>query len=471
MKLFNTLTGKKEEFIPVSGQKVGMYTCGPTVYDVAHIGNLRKYTCDDLLFRTLKFNDYEIKRVMNITDVDDKTIKKAEGDRKRFDDLTRQYEEGFFADLKELNILIPDTITRATEYIEKIVEFIEDLLKKGYAYKASDGSIYFSISKFKSYGQLSKLENREILVGARINQDEYDKENPSDFALWKAWDASDGEIYWNTSLGKGRPGWHIECSAMSMDTLGETIDIHTGGVDNIFPHHENEIAQSEARSGKKFVNFWVHNEHLSVDGKKMSKSLGNVYNLKDIKAKGFDPLDFRYLMIGAHYRSKINFTWAGLEAARNARERLMRLVGEMSTEGGEIEQNYLQRFREKISDDINAPEALSILWELVRDSQVKGPDKRATILKFDEGLGLGLSINIEIKQRAIKDIEMPSNKVITTVGLDEGLGLEQVIELTRKREWAKYDKDFKQADLLRDEIQSIGYKIEDTAFGPKISRM
>jgi len=442
MKLFNTLASRKEEFQPINDQQVAMYTCGPPVYDVAHIGNLRKYICDDLLYRTLVFNGFNVKRVMNITDVDDKTIKRSEGDKKRFDELTRNYEQAFFDDLARLNIIKPEIVTRATEYIDKMVVFIEDLLQKGYAYKANDGSVYFSISKFKDYGKLSKLENREIMVGARVAQDEYDKENPSDFALWKAWDESDGEIYWETSLGKGRPGWHIECSAMAMDTLGETIDIHTGGVDNIFPHHENEIAQSEARSGKKFVNFWIHNEFLLVDGKKMSKSLSNFYKLSDIEEKGFSPLDFRYFVMGAHYRSKLNFTWEGLEAAKNARERMVRIMAEFKPQGdSSVSQNdkIIEIFKNRISDDIDMPGALAVLWEIIREETIDKSTKYLTILEMDKVLGLGL------------------DKV------DETAVPENVLEIANERKVARDNKDFSKSDELRAKINELGWMVEDMA--------
>lgn len=439
MKLFNTLSGKIEELKPIQGGKVGVYTCGPTVYDVAHIGNLRKYIADDLLYRTLVASGYEVNRVMNITDVDDKTIRRSLGKKADFDHLVKDYEEKFFADTDKLNIKKPTKITRATEYIEKMVAFIEDLLQKGFAYKANDGSVYFSIAKFKDYGKLSKLENRQIQVGARVSQDEYDKENPSDFALWKAWDEADGEIYWETSLGKGRPGWHIECSTMAMDTLGESIDIHTGGVDNIFPHHENEIAQSEAKTGKKFVNIWVHNEHLLVDGKKMSKSLGNFYILSDIEKKGFSPLDFRYFVIGAHYRSKINFTWSGLESAKNSRERMKRIVATLPSEGGKVDQDYEKRFNDFVSNDIDVPQALAVAWELLRDDKIEPSNKLATILKFDKVFGLGLGETIKI--------EIPV----------------EISALAETRKEAREKKDFTASDDIRAKIEVNGWIVEDLA--------
>lgn len=443
MKLFNTLTHEKEEFHPIVSGKVRLYTCGPTVYDLVHIGNLRAYLFNDLLKRTLIANGYEVNHVMNITDVDDKTIRRAEGDLKRFKMLTKDFEDKCWSDLKELNILPPSTVTRATEYIDKIVEFITELLDKGFAYRAADGSIYFSIEKFKNYGKLSNLENRELKAGARVDQDEYDKENPADFALWKAWDEADGEVFWDPStalgtgskLGKGRPGWSIECSVMSTDALGDTIDIHTGGVDLIFPHHENEIAQSEAKTGHKFVNYWVHNEHLLVDGRKMSKSLKNFYTLADIKKRGFSPLDFRYFMFSAHYRSKLNFTWEGLEAAKNAREKIKRLVAD-NPAIGEVCQIYTKKFMNKLDDDLATPEALAVVWELVKDEKKSIGKKIATLRKFDtEILGFGL----------FETEEIPA----------------EIIKLAEERKIARAEKNFELSDKLRQEILNQGWMIDD----------
>ena len=444
MKLFNTLTQQKEDFKPLNKQGVGLYSCGPTVYNVATIGNLRAYIFVDILKRILNFNYFKVNHVMNITDIDDKTIKASKGEKTEFQKLIRKYEDKFFADLSLLNIVKPDQITRATKYIDKMVSFIEDLIRTGYAYKASDGSTYFSIDKFREYGKLSHLDKEGIKVGARVAQDEYDKENPSDFALWKAWDEDDGEIYWETSLGKGRPGWHIECSAMSMDKLGETIDIHTGGVDNIFPHHENEIAQSEARTGKDFVNYWVHCEHLMVDSKKMSKSLGNVFYLDDIIDKGFSPLDFRYLLLGAHYRTKVNFTWNGLESAKNTRERLVRILKETKT--GSANNEYLNHFKERVSDDLDTPGGLAILWDMIRDESLSKEDKYSTALEMDKVLGLKLNEN--------ETEDVP----------------EEISNLVSSRDEARDKKDFVRSDSIRQELTAKGWIVEDTASGTKVTR-
>lgn len=447
MKLYNTLTSQKEEFKPISGQEVRLYSCGPTVYDVPHIGNLRTYIFNDVLKRTLITFGYTVKHVMNITDVDDKTIKRSGGEREKFKELTRKYEDIFFRNLDELHIIRPNVVTRATEYIDQMVAFVEDLLRLGYAYKGEDGSIYFSIEKFKDYGKLSNLDKEGIQVGARVSQDEYTKENPSDFALWKAWDESDGEIYWETPLGKGRPGWHIECSAMSQAELGETLDIHTGGVDNIFPHHENEIAQSEARSGKKFVNFWVHGEHLLVDNQKMAKSAGNFYTLVNIEDKGFVPLDFRYLVIGAHYRSKLNFTWEGLQAAKNSRERLMRLVADLP-KGDKHNDEYLLKFKEMVGDDLNTPEGLALLWQMLRDESVAMDEKYATALLMDKVLGLRLDQPQKASEKAPDEIK----------------------KLAEERQIARQNRDFALADELRGKIELGGWQVIDKESGFELEK-
>ena len=443
MKLFNTLSQKNEE-IDSSKKTISLYTCGPTVYDSAHIGNLRAYLNYDLLKRAIIAAGFIVKHAMNITDVDDKTIGRAKGDKTQFDKLTKEYEEKFWSDLAALNILKPEIVTHATSYIDKIIAFIKVLLEKGFAYKTADGSVYFSIDKFKDYGKLSRLDRKGLKVGARVNQDEYDKENPADFALWKAWEQSDGEIFWDpstwlgasTDFGKGRPGWHIECSVMSQDVLGETIDIHAGGIDLMFPHHENEIAQSESKTGKQFAKIWFHNEHLLVDGKKMSKSLNNFYTLNDIEAKGFSPLDFRYFVLGAHYRSKINFTWKALEAAKNAREKLKRFAAENIGKEDDYYQDCVKQFYSKLFDDLNSSEALAVVWELIRDEKKSLGKKVATLLKLDkEILALGLSDTDTIPQ--------------------------EVIELAEKRKNAREHGDYAKSDELRKKILELGWNIDD----------
>jgi len=455
IKLFNTLSRSVEDFKPLEPGEVKLYTCGPTVYDLAHIGNLRAYVFSDLLKRTLIHDGLKVTQTMNITNLDDKTIRGGKGIKADFEALVKDFEAKFWADFSEINNLSPDTITRPTEYVEKMLIFIQKLIDKGFAY-ISDGSVYFSISKFPAYGKLSNLDLESLKSGARVAQDEYDKENPADFVLWKAWTPDDGEIFWepsewlgqDTKIGKGRPGWHIECSVMATDTLGETIDIHTGGIDLMFPHHENEIAQTEAATGKTFCNYWVHNEHLLVDGKKMAKSANNFYTLADIKAKGFSGLDFRYLCLAAQYRTKMNFTWEGLEGAKNARLRMTRLVQELKgVNTGSINHDYSVQFNLKTGNDLDSPGALAVTWELLRDTKVTPEDKLATILDMDQVLGLKLD-------ESEASIELTAEQK----------------KLVEDRENARKAGDFKLSDDIRQKLLDLGILIEDTKEGTKVMR-
>ncbi|HEY2810332.1 MAG TPA: cysteine--tRNA ligase [Rhabdochlamydiaceae bacterium] len=333
LKIYNTETREKEEVVPSDGRTVRMYTCGPTVYNFAHIGNFRTYVFEDLLRRALKFLGYMVKQAMNLTDVDDKTIKGAIENNISLDTFTTPYKEAFFDDLKTLNIEPVEYYPQATDYIREMIVLIQKLLDKGIAYKGEDGSIYYAIAKFPAYGRLSHLHLNELKAGASgVAADEYDKENVSDFVLWKIWDFQrDGEIFWESPFGKGRPGWHIECSAMAMKLLGESIDIHVGGVDNIFPHHENEIAQSEGATQCRFARYWVHSEHLLVDHKKMSKSLGNFYTLRDLLARGYSGTAVRYMLLQVHYRTQLNFTFTGLDAAVATLERMGDFIARLQT--------------------------------------------------------------------------------------------------------------------------------------------
>ncbi|MDO8183767.1 MAG: cysteine--tRNA ligase [bacterium] len=445
LKLFNTLGRKLEAFEPLHAGEVSLYTCGPTVYDYPHLGNYRAYLFADLLKRVLVYNNYKVKHVMNITDVDDKTIRNAQQENKSLIDFTEFYTKEFFRDRDALQIIPANIYTKASDYIDQMVSLIEILLVKKYAYKSDDGSVYFSIAKDKTYGKLAQLNLAKLAVNAsgRMKNDEYDKENAKDFALWKAWDQSDGEIFWETSLGKGRPGWHIECSAMSMKELGESLDIHTGGVDNIFPHHENEIAQSESATGQPLAKYWIHNEWLLVDGKKMAKSTGNFYTLSSIIEKGYSPLVYRYLTLTAHYRKQLNFTWESLTAAQTALTKLENFVRDI-TEMGEINKNYQTKFKASLEDDLNAPQALAVMWEMINDTSLPHPDKLATILNFDQVLGLGLN--------KLESIKIP----------------EEVKKIAQAREVAREAKNFAQADILRQQAVELGYLIDDTPDGPKI---
>lgn len=434
-----------------------MYACGPTVYDYAHIGNLRAYVFADVLKRVLVYEGYKVKHIMNLTDIDDKTIRGSQKEAKTLAEFTEFYTKKFFKDVKSLNILNPDKFTKATDYIDEIVKIIKKLLEKKLAYKSDDGSIYFDIKKFKNYGKLSGLvlENQKENASGRIKSDEYDKENAQDFALWKAWDEQDGDVFWETELGKGRPGWHIECSAMSMKNLGEQIDIHTGGVDNIFPHHENEMAQSEGATGKQFVKYWMHNEWVLVDQKKMAKSFQNFYTLRDITNKGIDPIVYRFWLLMANYRTRVNFVWEALEGAETALKRLYSLYIELGNPpsahsgggGGKVDKEYQQKFKEYIEDDLDTPRALSLLWDVMKDENISNADKKATVLDFDKVFGLGFA--------DLKEDKIP----------------EEILKLVDEREQARLDKDFKKSDGLRKEINSLGYEIKDTDQGPRISKI
>lgn len=440
--LYNTLTRRLEKFVPVHGQEVRMYQCGPTVYDFAHIGNLRAYITWDILRRTLEYAGYNVSQAMNITDIDDKTIKRSKDEGTTLTELTRRYENIFLADIQHLNIKIPKYLPRATDHIAGMIVIIEKLLREGFAYKTEDG-VYFDITKSQDYGKIAELDLSSI-TRSRLSSDEYDKKDARDFALWKFWTEEDGENVFDASFGRGRPGWHIECSAMAMSELGETVDIHTGGIDLLFPHHTNEIAQSEAFTGKPFVKYWMHNEFIMVDNKKMSKSLDNFYTLKTIiEEKKIDPLAYRYWVLGTHYRSKANFTWEGLQGAETA---LMRLRGHITNEVGNVNEEYKKRFSEIIINDLDTPRALALLWEVVKDASLLPLDKTATLLDFDRILGLDLS---------------PKTAEIIP---------ENIVQIANVREDARKNRDWKKSDELRDQINSLGFVIEDAEKGYKISK-
>lgn len=445
LKLYNTLTRSIEEFKPIDKKNVGLYTCGPTVYAYPHIGNYRAYIFADTLKRTLLYLGYKVNHIMNLTDIDDKTIRDSQVAGKSLKEFTEFFIEEFYKDQDKLNILPPTKYTKATDYVNEMVAIIEKLIEKGYAYKGDDGSIYFSIEKDKDYGKLSHLDISKLKENAsgRIKTDEYEKDNIQDFALWKAWDKSDGDVFWETSLGKGRPGWHIECSAMSMKNLGESFDIHTGGIDNMFPHHENEIAQSESATEKPFVKYWMHNGWILVDEKKMSKSLGNVYLLSDFAERRINPIAYRYFLLGAHYRTKLNFTWEALSGANTAYNRIVNEILEME-DGGKINQEYKNKFTEFISEDLGTPQGLALIWEILGDSDLSSADKKATILDIDEVLGLGL--------RDLKIAPIPK----------------KVKELAESREAARNAKNWALADEIRLEIEKLGYEVKDGEKGYKI---
>ena len=443
LKFKNSFTRVKEEFKPIQPDKVQMYTCGPTVYNYAHIGNFRAYIFEDLLRRYLQYKGYAVTQVMNLTDIDDKTIRDSRDQGLALKDFTARYIKAFFDDIDTLGIERAEQYPAATDHIPEMVALIQKLVERGAAYE-SGGNYYFRIASFPNYGKLANLDMEGLKPGARVASDEYEKDSVSDFALWKAWDEADGDVYWETEIGKGRPGWHIECSAMSMKYLGETFDLHTGGVDNMFPHHENEIAQSEAATGKKFVNFWLHNEFLTVDDGKMSKSLGNLFTLEDLERKSVDPLAFRYFCLNSNYRSKLNFTFEALKNAANSLEKL-REIFQSLPDGGEVSVEAVEKFSEALADDLNSPKALAATWEVARNSKISAENKKATLTKFDEVLGL----NLEKEKETVK------------------LNAEQK-KLFDKRAAARTKKDFKTSDEIREKLEKMGFEIEDAKNGEQI---
>mgnify|MGYP003393352240 CR=1 FL=1 len=459
--LHNTLSRKKEVFFPIDKDKVRMYTCGPTVYNYAHIGNYRSYIFADTLKRVLLYEGYKVKHIINLTDIDDKTIRDSQKENKTLKEFTEFYIKKFLKDIKSLNILNPTKFTKATDYIDEMVDIIKKLLKKGLAYKSEEASVYFNIRKFKNYGKLSGLilENQKENASGRIKSDEYEKENAQDFALWKAWNEQDGNVFWETKLGKGRPGWHIECSAMSMANLGEQIDIHTGGVDNIFPHHENEIAQSEGATGKHFVKYWMHNEWVLVDKKKMAKSDNNFYTLRDITNRGIDPIAYRFWLLMANYRTRVNFVWEALKGSETALKRLYNLYRELGNDIGKVDKKYQKKFKEYIEDDLDTPRALSLLWDIFKDKNIPNADKKATVLDFDKVFGLGFFA---------RGGSLPVRQAGAFGGEDKHLPV-KIQKLVKEREQARQNKDFKKSDELRKEINSLDYEVQDTTEGPKTS--
>lgn len=451
LRIYNTLYREIQDFKPINDKEISLYTCGPTVYDYAHIGNFRAYIFGDLLKRTLLYLGYKVNHVMNITDIDDKTIKNSIEKKQTLKEFTEFYTDAFFRDRDSINILPADKYVKATDYIKDMLLIIDDLIKNEFAYVEEDGSVYFNIKKAKDYGKLShfKLDFLKENAQGRLKKDEYDKENAQDFALWKAYDESDGDIFWepekylenNTKIKKGRPGWHIECSTMSIANLGETIDIHTGGVDNIFPHHENEIAQSECFTGKKFVNYWMHNEHLLVDGKKMAKSSGNFYTLRDLENKNINPLAFRYWLFTAHYRTLTNFSLESLGSANTALNRLYDVYNTLGDAYDKVDEDYQARFKGYLSNDLDTPKALALVWEVLKDTSLSPACKKSTLSDFDQVLGFKLDDQ--------EKIEIPK----------------KVLNLAKDRENARANKDWAESDRIRDEIKSLGFEIKDTDDG------
>lgn len=459
LKLFNTLTRKKEVFKSIHKDYVGMYSCGPTVYWYQHIGNLRTYIFSDILKRVLEYNGYKVKHVMNITDVghltsdadtgEDKMEKAAAKEGRKAEEIANYYWKIFRGDLKKLNIIEPDVWTKATEHIKEQIELIKKLEEKGYTYRTKDG-IYFDTSKFKDYGKMAGLKREELIAGKRT--DMRDKKNKTDFALWK-FSEKPGlrQQEWNSPWGIGFPGWHIECSAMSMKYLGESFDIHTGGEDHIQIHHTNEIAQSEAATGKKFVNYWLHGAFLTFKGEKISKSKGGLYTISELEKQNFNPLSFRYMCLTTHYRKPLNFSLEILTSSQNALYRLKNIIFEIKGKNEKKNkkniENAKKQFLEIINDDLNIPKALSFFWDILRDERLNDSEKYELALDFDKVFGLGLGDE--------EKVEVP----------------EEVIKIAEEREEARKNRDWKRSDELREKIKNKGWQIDDTKEGYRLKKI
>lgn len=464
--IYNTLSRKKEKFTPLVDGKLSMYQCGPTVYDSAHIGNFRTFVMNDIIRRVFEYNQYFVTQVMNVTDVDDKTIARAKAENTTLAELTRRYETLFFEDMQSLNILIPHRVLRAREHVDEMIEMISTLLENGVAYPSGDG-IYFSIGKSVGYGTLAHLKVDAISskgLQERISNDEYEKENPRDFALWKFSGKSgksgqektdensqNPEAIWDAPFGAGRPGWHIECSAMATLALGPMIDIHTGGSDLIFPHHTNEIAQSEAATGKPFVNYWIHGGFMNVNDAKMAKSKGNFLKLADLEADLISPLGFRYWLLTAHYRSQVNFSIEAVKAAQQAFIRLAELflswgASDANEKEADADKKYIEKFTKFINDDFDTAQAVALTWEMVKDKKMTDATKRATLLSFDKVFGLGFD---ELKSTSLPSSGDPSDIPA------------EITVLADLRNEARKVKDWAKADALRAEIEERGYVVKD----------
>jgi cysteinyl-tRNA synthetase len=467
--LENTLTNRREVFAPLHAGEVRMYTCGPTVYDYAHIGNYRTFVFQDILRRFLRSRGFRMKHVMNLTDVDDRIIQNAAEKGISIFDYTAQYIQAFKEDMNALSCEAPEHLVRATDHIEDMVKLIEKLEAKGLTYR-SDGSIYYRIAKFPAYGKLSKVDLSGIKAGARVETDRYEKDDARDFALWKA--PKPGEHFWETSVGQGRPGWHIECSAMAMKYLGETLDIHTGGIDLAFPHHENEIAQSEAATGHPFVKYWLHAEHLIIDGEKMSKSLGNFYTLRDLFKKGHKPSTVRYLLASVPYRRQLNFTADSIQQAASSVERLRNFVRRVKEgkfpEGATPSmtsraEEAIANFEAGLADDLNTAVALAAIFDLVRDVNTamdlgefrRGdvPHVMEAIQKFDQIFAL------------IEDNDAAKLRALGFGAGGEEMSSEEIAALVTDRQEARKQRDFNRADEIRKELAERGILLEDTRDG------
>ena len=459
LRFFNTYSRQIEEFQPRDDKKIDIYTCGPTVYSRAHIGNFRAYIFEDLLQRHLEARGFKVHRVINITDVDDKTIRGARDARVPLQKFTEQFKDAFFEDAEILRIKRADDYPSATDqrYIDKMIAMISALISKGLAYQADDKSVYYRINKFPNYGKLAHFNLDELQSTGRVKHDEYDKEHIGDFALWKAWDEEDGDVKWDSPWGPGRPGWHIECSAMATTILGDQIDIHCGGVDNIFPHHEAEIAQSEGATGKKFVNYWLHCAHLLVDGQKMAKSLGNFYTVSDVLAKAYTGRELRYALLRVHYRTQLNFTWDGMKEARESLGRIddwlerLREVARDNT--ARIDNQLGHEFEDALDDDLNISAALGFLFETIRETNRAMDENKLNANTAGGWRNWWNRIN-EVLRFEEATAELPA----------------EVAKLVEARTQARLAKDFRKSDELRDKLNALGWEARDTKDGQKITR-
>jgi cysteinyl-tRNA synthetase len=486
LRLYNTLSGKVEEFAPAADNTIRMYACGPTVYDYGHIGNFRTFVAVDILRRFLRQSGFTVQHVMNITDVDDKIIRNAARDKKTVQEYTRTYEEAFLEDMSSLNLQRPEKMVRATEHIREMAEFIAALEKKGIAYRTEDGSYYFRIAKFPEYGKLSKKDFAGMEVGARVDVDEYEKDDARDFALWKS--PKEGEAFWESPIGPGRPGWHIECSVMSMKYLGDSFDLHAGGEDLIFPHHENEIAQSESLTSKTFARHWMHVRFLLVEGEKMSKSAGNFFTLRDLLVKGHKPSSIRFLLTSVPYRKQLNFTFAGLEQGAKSVERLRTFESRMrmsqlpagtNAHAQEAAAKAKNEMRAGMEDDLNTAYASAAIFDMVREANTladrgemregdKAPllealqqfDEIFAVLKDDDAEKMKVAMEWARSHGILKDSDVPA----------EGMSDAEVNRLIEERNAAKKARDFARSDAIRKQLSDAGIVVEDTKDGIRWKR-
>ena len=487
LRVFNTLSGRVEELKTLQEKHIRMYSCGPTVYDYGHIGNFRTFVFVDLFRRFLRQSGYKLNHVMNITDVDDKIIRNSLAKGMGVREYAAKYEQAFFEDMQTLSLEKPEHIARATEHIPEMVSLIERLANKDFAYKTEDGSYYFHISKFPAYGKLSKKDMTGISDGARVDVDEYEKDNVRDFALWKS--PKPGEAKWDTEIGPGRPGWHIECSAMAMEYLGETLDVHLGGEDLIFPHHENEIAQSEGATGKTFSRYWMHVRFLLVEGQKMSKSLGNFYTPRDLMLKGHKPSSIRYLLSSVPYQKQLNFTFDGLTQAANSVERLRNFKLRLNTGNfppgsnpamGTLARNTQEKMRSALEDDMNTAQALAAMFDMVREANAAGdsgkllqgdvPELQRSLAQFDEIFAV-IEDDDAAKMKQVMEWARAEGKVdAASPPAENGLSDADVEALIEQRQQARKSRDFAKSDAIRKQLADAGIILEDTKDGLRWKR-